>query len=83
MRPSRVSAEVVWRCYGEGVASFARTELCGELQVPWSFKPSSLIGDTVRTIDGPAKREFKISRAYTLRKYPWGSKRVKFVAEAV
>jgi hypothetical protein len=41
-----------------------------------------LLGDIATVTDGPTKREFTINRAYTLRKYPWGRKRVKFVAEA-
>jgi hypothetical protein len=64
------------------ITAMVRAELSGELTVPWSFKPSSLIGDvaTVRYRDG-GKRLFTITRAYTLRKYPWGRKRVRYVAE--
>jgi hypothetical protein len=57
-------------------------QITGEVDCPWSFKPSSLLGDTVRTTQGTVKRRFKIQRAWTARKYPWGRKKVKFVAEA-
>jgi hypothetical protein len=62
------------------MSTFARGEISGVLTVPWSFKPSSLIGEGVTSRGGMIERRFEITRAYTLRKLP-GRKRIRFVAE--
>jgi hypothetical protein len=60
----------------------ARGQASGDLEVPADFKPSSLVGEAMRTRKGETTRGFVIFRAYTLPKsVRFGRKRVRFKAK--